>query len=121
MALDRTFDEAYVRRRALEAARCLTVIKFRGRPTGLVFGPNLSTYGDMVDPDAALPRPMEACRSMRDLVARQIVVEEIAAEEIWSGKGKLDDPYALVWRKTERGALLEMVERILAEALAGTS
>ena len=56
---------------------------------------------------------------MRELVARQIVVETIAAEEIQAGRIKLDDPYGLAWRKTERGALLEMVERILDEALAG--
>jgi hypothetical protein len=54
---------------------------------------------------------------MRELVARQIVVVQIAAEEIWAGRDGLDDPYKLAWRKTERGALLELVARSLDDAL----
>ena len=122
MALDRTIDEPRARRRALEAARWLALIGFRGRPTGPAFSPRISTYHDMVAPDADLPRLLDACRRMRELVARRIVVEQIAAEEIRAGFGwsDLDDPYGLAWRKTERGALLEIVERLLDEALAET-
>jgi hypothetical protein len=117
MAHDGTINEALVRGRALEAARWLALTRFRGRPTGPVFSPLISTYADMFDPDAELPRLLEACRGMREQVARQIVVEQIVAEEIWAGRDRIDDPYRLAWRKSERGALLEMVARILDDAL----
>jgi hypothetical protein len=110
-------NEDYVRDRALEAGRWLALIGFRGRPTGPIFSPRLSTYHDMFDPQSDLPRLLAACSQMRKLVGRQIVVEQIAAEELWSQKGELHDPFGLAWRKTERGALLEHVAGLLDDAL----
>ncbi len=72
----------------------------------------------MVDPDADPVELIDACRRMQELVHRHIAAEQIEAAGLWSGKDRIDDPYGIEWRTTERGAILELVRTMLADALS---
>jgi hypothetical protein len=113
---DRGINEA--RARALEAARWLRLIGFRAHAAAPAFGPRTATYHDMLNPDADPGRLASACRCMRPLVERQLAIEQIEANRIWSRRDALDDPYRLERRATLRGAVLADVLRLLAAAVA---
>ncbi len=105
------------RTQALEASRWLHIIRFQAHASAPIFGPLISTYHEMVDPDADLTQLLEACRGMLKLVQRQLDNEQIKADSLWYRRDRIDDPYGLAWRTTERGAILGLIQRILADAV----
>jgi len=63
-------------------------------------------------------RLLAACRRMQDAVDRQLIVERIRADGLWSGPDAPIDFCGLTPRSTERGAILGMVRDLLAQVIA---
>lgn len=99
------------------AGQWLAVFHFQANAAAPTFSPLLSTYHDLLDPSADDGRRLGAAKAMLTHVRRQIQVENLRGEELHAQK-RPPDPYGLVWRTTERGAALFMIERLLSEAIA---
>lgn len=109
---------AAARAHALEAARWLRLVGIKAHSAASAFSPRTSTYHELFDPDVDPVRLKNACRCLLDLVERQLVVEQLEADRLWSRRDSLDDPYKLERRVTLQGAVLTDVRRMLGAALA---
>lgn len=103
------------RREALEAGRILRLLKL---PIGggHRFGPMLSLYADLMNPEAAADeRSHAACLHVADLVEAHIIILRTTAGD-HPPRGRYEDPYGLEYQHGEHGALLEICARHLDAA-----
>ena len=99
------------------SAQWLALLHFRADPSAPIFSPCISTYHDMLDPSADGVRRLEAAEAMLKHVRRQAVLEGLKGEEAYA-TARPTDPYGRVWKTTERGAALHMIEMLLSSAVA---
>jgi hypothetical protein len=111
-------DTVRVRDRAADVARWLRLLRAGGHPTTTAFSFLPATWRDMVDPGVEVEQLLAACRRMQDAVDRQLIVERIRSDGLWSNKEPPIDPCGLGPRTTERGAILGMIRDLLAEIMA---
>ena len=108
-----------IRARALTilCAQHLCLIGFRSGSDKPILGPAISTYHDMLDPDASDERRLAACRRYQGPIARHAELEELQGDLSSPRPPDWADPYRLASHTTLRGALLRYIEADLAEAV----
>jgi pyrroline-5-carboxylate reductase len=98
------------------AAQWLDLIDFRTHAAAGTFSPSMSTYHDMLDPDATDAARLAACRGMHQQVCRRIEAERLEGEATYARQRPVD-PYGLRWRTTPDGATLEATASLLSNAI----
>ena len=98
------------------AAQWLDLIDFRAHAAAETFSPSMSTYHDMLDPDATDATRLAACRGMHRQVCRRVEVERLEGEASHARLRPID-PYGLRWRTTPDGATLETIACLLSAAI----
>ncbi|MET4129712.1 hypothetical protein [Roseovarius sp. MBR-6] len=98
------------------AAQWLDLIDFRAHAAAETFSPSMSTYHDMLDPDATDATRLAACLGMHQQVCRRVEAERLDGEANHARQRPID-PYGLRWRITRDGATLETIARLLSAAI----
>lgn len=108
--------EHLARARTVAAARWLRLIRYRHHDGAPIFSAAISTYADMLDPASTDARRLAACHAMLAGLLRQLAQERLVGEAVHA-QDRPVDPYGLEWRITQRGAALEVIARLLQEAI----
>ncbi|WP_299362717.1 hypothetical protein [uncultured Paracoccus sp.] len=106
---------AHARAHALDAARLLRLLAFQSHPRAPVFMPGISTYADMLDPDAPDERRLAACHRYLEPVQRAATREQLSIHA--ERPSEFRNPYGLELQTTQRGYLLELCHRHLGKAV----
>lgn len=105
---------------AVKAGGWLAILRFQCRPGAPMFLAGISTYHDMLDPDAADAARCAACACLLPAVDRQVGIETWRAGEALARIPGGDRP-GPEWRTTERGAALEAIAELLRRPLVSTA
>ncbi|WP_299365569.1 hypothetical protein [uncultured Paracoccus sp.] len=106
---------AHARADTVEAARLLRLLGFQTHPRAPVFMPGISTYADMLDPDAPDERRLAACHRYLEPVQRAAELEQLSIPP--EPPSEFRNPYGLELRTTQRGYLLELCHSHLGKAV----
>lgn len=106
---------AHARAHTLAAARLLRLLKFQSSPTAPIFMPGISTYSDMLDPNAPDERRLAACHRYVAPVQRAAALEQLSIPA--ERPSEFRDTYGLELRTTPRGYLLELCSAHLGTAV----
>lgn len=98
------------------AAQWLLLIHFKFHAYAPAFSPSVSTYHDMLDPQAADGARVNACRLMLKEVKEQILLEDRKGREAYARLRPID-PYRKHWKTTAHGASLSAIASLLTGAI----
>ena len=110
-----TLEQA--RRLTRHAGQWLDLLNFRAHDAAPMFSNSMTTYCDMLDPEASDAARLSACRAMLRHVRRRLEVERLEGEAIYA-RNRPPDPYGLHWQITPHGATLDAIARLLSDAVA---
>ena len=99
------------------AGQWLDLINFSAHDAAAMFSSSMTTYHDMLDPDATDLARLSACRAMLRHVRRRLEGERLEGEAVYA-RNRPIDPYGLHWQITPYGATLDAIARLLSDAIA---
>ncbi|MDO5643452.1 MAG: hypothetical protein Q4G26_13840 [Paracoccus sp. (in: a-proteobacteria)] len=108
---------ASARRHVREAGRILRLIRFQTHAEAPIFAPGISTYADMMDPDAEDAARLSACRDLLGPVRCRIALEALTMPK--RRQSKYDNPYGVELATSATGLLLIYCEAHLRAAIRG--